>query len=135
MGSASSCIWMTLTIPDEDRNNYLKVKEAVKLYVRPRVYEVFVQYVFTQRCQEEGGSSDHFFTSLCQLVKTKDAESAENNMLLYQIVHGVLNKALQEASLQIDNLTLKCEQSKQVHLIHNKSGESVYETSIVGEVK
>ncbi|KAJ8872371.1 hypothetical protein PR048_025975 [Dryococelus australis] len=41
MGSASSFILTTLTIPDEDRNNYLKAKEAIEQYIRPRVNEVF----------------------------------------------------------------------------------------------
>ncbi|KAJ8892528.1 hypothetical protein PR048_005109 [Dryococelus australis] len=87
MGSASSRILTTLTIRDEDRNNYLKVKEATECYVQSkRVNEVFNLYIFTQQCQEEGKSFDHFFTSLCQLVTNckfnqKDAESVKNKML------------------------------------------------------
>ncbi|KAJ8885736.1 hypothetical protein PR048_011936 [Dryococelus australis] len=50
MGSASSRILATLTIPEEDRNDYIKVRELIERYVSPRVNEVFELYVFTQRC-------------------------------------------------------------------------------------
>lgn len=152
MGSASSRILTTISIPEADQNNYEKLKLAIEKYVSPRVNEVFERYIFNHRQQEEGETFEHYLTELRQLVKNcnynncnkKDQESPENKMLRDRIVHGIRDKTVQEALLRMDNLTLEkaathCrifEQSKQqVHIIHNESGGSDRETVVVSEVR
>ncbi|XP_063229466.1 uncharacterized protein LOC134534803 [Bacillus rossius redtenbacheri] len=148
MGSDSSRILQTVDMVEEDKKSYVKWKQAIERYVRPRINEVFERYVFAQRCQEEGESFEHFFTALRHLVKNCNynnttGESAENKMLRDRIVHGVLDKAVQEALLRVDNLTLEkaaahcraCEQSKQqAHLIHSKNGDSESDTVLISAV-
>ncbi|KAJ8883427.1 hypothetical protein PR048_015270 [Dryococelus australis] len=108
----------------EDHGNYGKVKAAVEKYVNPRVKKVIKIYIFTPRVQEEGETFDHFFTSLLQLVRNCNynsaavsigaqnevndntsaprRESAEDKMLRDCVVHGIWDKAVQEVLLRME---------------------------------
>jgi len=112
MGPEAARILSTLPLTVEDTLIYSKVIEAIDNYANPRTNVVFDRYLFNARHQEEAENFDHFFTDCrhflkaCQYNDVSD-EPLENQLLRDKIVHGIRNKAVQEALLRQDGLTLE----------------------------
>ncbi|KAJ8885563.1 hypothetical protein PR048_011761 [Dryococelus australis] len=103
---------------------YTKVKEAIECYINPGVNEPIKCFLLNQRVQEKGETFEHFLTLLQELVKKYNYnktvahgenayqtlgewESKEDKMLRDQVRHRIGDKAVQEALLHMDNLTLE----------------------------
>ncbi|KAJ8894094.1 hypothetical protein PR048_006704 [Dryococelus australis] len=143
VGSTSARIITLLIIPAEDTQVYSKIKELLN---------------GTSTLQEKGETFEHFLTSLRELVKNcnynrtifcgeneqmpGDSQCEENKTLQDRVMHGICDKAIQEALMRMDYLTLEkaathCrvwEHSRQVNLIH-KSSEESESSELVNAVK
>ncbi|XP_046409067.1 uncharacterized protein LOC124173947 [Ischnura elegans] len=110
LGTKALALFDTFSIADEERKSYSAVKKAFENYVAPKINETFERFVFNQRVQEEGENFEHFFAECRRLIKNcgfARSEPQEDSLLRDRIVFGVRDKAVQEALLRMEDLSLE----------------------------
>ncbi|KAJ8889262.1 hypothetical protein PR048_008760 [Dryococelus australis] len=151
MGNASAHVLSSLPSSEEDHGNYGKVKAAIEKYLNPRVNKVFedTSSLNVYRRKERPlttfyiPSTAHVQLAVSSIGAQSEVnnntgaarrESAEDKMLRYCVVDGIWDKAVQEALLRMENLTLdravfQC-RTLQIQQIHSKSGSAMSEYAV-----
>ncbi|KAK3919735.1 Polyribonucleotide nucleotidyltransferase [Frankliniella fusca] len=93
-------------LTEEEKKDYGLVMKSLQKYCTSQgaTNEVFERFVFHQGNQEPGEPFDHFYDAIQDLVKTCNYKEPSKE-LRDRIVHGILDKTLQETFLKTRDLT------------------------------
>ena len=98
-------IFETLTLEAGDADVYIKAKNALVTYFKPKVNHEYEKYVFRQSRQEKHENLDTFCTRLRQL--SQNCDFTDNNAeIKSQIIQGCISSNLRKKALKDDNITL-----------------------------
>ncbi|XP_067951274.1 uncharacterized protein [Watersipora subatra] len=103
LGPQGQEIFRTFNLPEEDRKDIEKVKEAFTRHFTPQVKIIYERYKFHNRTQLPGESFDNFLTALRGLLSTCNIHADEqNSALIDRIVCGINSPEVREDIFNLD---------------------------------